>query len=140
MVLQRRLLIDLIMPYAQLGTRLHLISSVTRMQEIIVNSIISLASLSLDRSSNVQCQVSQIKDLQSKFCSCTNATNRSDFKQTQVALFIYLFIYLSSHFSLFLRYIGATVLFLSKIFMYNFHYNVMKRHFPKSTVIMTDTG
>lgn len=37
------------------------------------------------------------------------------------------------------RYIGFTVLDISKTLMYEFHYNVMKKEFPSTKLLMTDT-
>ena len=39
------------------------------------------------------------------------------------------------------RYVGCAILSLSKIYMYNFHYNFIKKHWPgnKSRLLFTDT-
>ena len=38
------------------------------------------------------------------------------------------------------RYIGMAILDLSKLIMYNFHYNYINKEFPGTKLLFTDTG
>ena len=42
--------------------------------------------------------------------------------------------------SLFSRYVGAAVLNLAKVIMYDYHYNFIMKKFPTAQLLFTDTG